>query len=62
MLIGAHVSAAGGLPKAVERGVESDSDAIQIFNQSSRAWRLVERSDEEVEEFRGAAADRRVRR
>ena len=39
MLIGAHVSTAGGLPNAVERGVELGCDAIQIFHQSPRAWR-----------------------
>jgi deoxyribonuclease-4 len=39
MLIGAHVSPAGGLVKALERGVERDCAAIQIFNQSPRAWR-----------------------
>jgi deoxyribonuclease-4 len=39
MLIGGHVSTAGGLDKAVARGVETRSDAIQIFNQSPRAWR-----------------------
>ena len=39
MLIGAHVSTAGGLDKAVERGVERDCDAIQIFHQSPRMWR-----------------------
>jgi deoxyribonuclease-4 len=39
MLIGAHVSTAGGLANAVERGVERDCDAIQIFHQSPRAWR-----------------------
>ena len=54
MLIGAHVSTAGGLPRAIERGVERDSDAIQIFHQSSRAWRPTVRSDEEVAEFREA--------
>jgi len=54
VLIGAHVSTAGGLPRAIERGVERDSDAIQIFNQSSRAWRPMVRSDEEVAEFRAA--------
>jgi deoxyribonuclease-4 len=54
MLIGAHVSTAGGLPRAVERGVERDSDAIQIFHQSSRAWRPTMRGDEEVAEFHGA--------
>ena len=37
MLIGAHVSPAGGPAKAVERGVESGCRAIQIFNQSPRA-------------------------
>ncbi len=60
MLIGAHVSAGGGLPKAVERGAASDSDAIQIFNQSSRAWRLQARSDEEVAAFREAMYASRV--
>jgi deoxyribonuclease-4 len=39
MLIGAHVSPAGGLAKSVERGVEIDCQAIQIFNQSPRMWR-----------------------
>ena len=39
MLIGAHVSTAGGLVKAHGRGVERGCDAIQIFNQSPRMWR-----------------------
>ena len=39
MLIGAHVSPAGGLPKAIERGVERGCRAIQIFNQSPRMWK-----------------------
>jgi len=54
MLIGPHVSTAGGLPKAIERGVERDGEAIQIFNQSSRAWRPMLRGDDEVAEFRTA--------
>jgi deoxyribonuclease IV len=54
MLIGAHVSTAGGLPRAVERGAERDCEAIQIFHQSSRAWRPVARSDEEIAAFREA--------
>ena len=37
MLIGAHVSPAGGPAKAVERGVERGCRSIQIFNQSPRA-------------------------
>ena len=39
MLIGAHVSPAGGPAKAVERGVEKGCRAIQIFNQNPRAWK-----------------------
>jgi len=54
MLIGAHVSTAGGLTRAAERGVERDCEAIQIFHQSSRAWRPTARSDEEIAEFRMA--------
>src|ERR1700739_3248139 len=39
MLIGAHVSTAGGLPQAIARGVERRCEAIQIFNQSPRMWK-----------------------
>jgi deoxyribonuclease-4 len=52
MLIGAHVSPAGGLYKAVERGTELGAQAIQIFNQSPRMWRPSAYSDEDLERFR----------
>jgi deoxyribonuclease-4 len=54
MLIGAHVSNAGGLPRAVERGVERGCDAIQIFNQSPRMWRPTAYTEEDFAEFREA--------
>jgi deoxyribonuclease-4 len=54
MLIGAHVSPAGGLPKAVERGVERGCRAIQIFNQSPRMWRPTVYREEDVAAFREA--------
>jgi deoxyribonuclease IV len=56
VLIGAHVSPAGGPAKAVERGVERGARAIQIFNQNPRAWKPREYSDEEVAAFRAALA------
>jgi deoxyribonuclease-4 len=34
MKIGAHVSASGGISKAVDRGVEIGCEAIQIFGSS----------------------------
>jgi deoxyribonuclease IV len=60
MLIGAHVSPAGGPAKAVERGVEKGCDAIQIFNQNPRAWKPTVYSDEQVAAFRDALAGSRV--
>jgi deoxyribonuclease-4 len=54
MLIGAHVSVAGGLPLAVERGTETASDAIQIFHQSPRMWRPTAYSEQDFAEFRAA--------
>ena len=57
MLIGGHVSPAGGLVKAFQRGVERDCDAIQIFNQSPRAWRPTTHRPDDIEEFRSLMAD-----
>ncbi|HTW12328.1 MAG TPA: deoxyribonuclease IV [Solirubrobacteraceae bacterium] len=54
MLIGAHVSPAGGLWKAVERGVAVGAESIQIFNQSPRMWRPTNYSDEDFAKFREA--------
>src|SRR5262249_36115222 len=60
MLIGAHVSPAGGPAKAIERGVEKGCDAIQIFNQNPRGWKLSVYSDQQVEEFHEAVEASRV--
>jgi deoxyribonuclease-4 len=57
MLIGAHVSTSGGLDKAIERGVETGSTAIQIFNQSPRMWRPTKYSDADFQAFRDAMDD-----
>jgi len=56
VLIGAHVSPAGGPAKAVERGVERTCRSIQIFNQNPRAWKPREYSGQEVADFRAAMA------
>lgn len=60
MLIGAHVSTAGGLATAVERGVETGSDAIQIFHQSPRMWRPTSYSEDDFAEFREAFEASRI--
>lgn len=56
MLIGAHVSQAGGLEKAIQRGDELGCEAIQIFNQSPRMWKPTAYSDADFAAFRDAMA------
>jgi deoxyribonuclease-4 len=60
MLIGIHVSTAGGLDHAVQRGTEREADAIQFFNQSPRGWRPTSYSDEQLAAFREALEDSRI--
>ena len=59
MLVGAHVSPAGGPANAIRRGTEREARAIQFFNQNPRAWRAREYTEEEVAAFHEghAAAD-----
>jgi len=54
MLIGAHVSPAGGPAKAVERGVERGCRSIQIFNQNPRQWAARDYPNEQIAEFHEA--------
>jgi deoxyribonuclease-4 len=60
MLIGAHVSQAGGLTKAVERGTERGCEAIQIFNQSPRMWRPTAYDEDDFAAFREAMDASRI--
>jgi len=57
VLIGAHVSTAGGLVNAWERGSDMGCDAIQVFNQSPRQWRPTRWKDDDITEFRRRMAD-----
>ena len=50
--LGAHMSVAGGLPRAVERAIVHRCDALQIFAKNANQWRgrLIPR--DEIREFR----------
>jgi deoxyribonuclease IV len=61
MLFGAHVSAAGGISKAIDRIEEIGGNAIQVFTQSPRMWRPTEHTPEEVERFRKRRRQARVK-
>jgi deoxyribonuclease-4 len=61
MLFGAHVSAAGGISKAIDRIEEVRGNAVQVFTQSPRMWRPTEHAPEELERFRVRRRQARVR-
>jgi deoxyribonuclease-4 len=50
--LGAHMSVAGGLPRAVERAVVHRCDALQIFAKNANQWRGREIPRAEIREFR----------
>lgn len=51
MFFGAHVSASGGIDKAMERAVERGADAVQVFTQSPRMWRPVNHKPANVDRW-----------
>ncbi|MFQ6019742.1 MAG: deoxyribonuclease IV [Dehalococcoidia bacterium] len=55
MRLGAHVSTAGGVDKAVGRAQEIGAETIQIFGASPQSWRRRELQPAEVEAFRDKA-------
>ena len=57
MQIGAHVSSAGGISKAIDRGLEIGCEAIQIFGSSARSWAFKPPADKEVAAFKERRAE-----
>ncbi len=52
MILGKHVSIAGGLDKAVARAKEIGCNSLQIFVKNPRGWRARNLTDEEVNKFK----------
>ena len=57
MRIGAHMSSAGGISKAVARGAEIGCETIQIFGSSPQGWAFKPIPEPEIESFRSQAAE-----
>jgi deoxyribonuclease IV len=55
--LGAHLSIAGGLPRAIDRAVASRCEALQIFTKSAGQWRARVIPAEEVARFRARARE-----
>jgi deoxyribonuclease IV len=58
--LGAHMSVAGGLPRAVDRAVVHRCDALQIFAKNASQWRGRLVPKEEVREFRAKLRASRI--
>ena len=54
--LGAHMSIAGGTPRALERAEATGCEALQIFMKNSNQWRGRPLGDTEVKTFRAQAA------
>ena len=57
MQIGAHISSAGGIDKAVDRAVDLGADSVQVFTQSPRTWRPTNHDPASFERFREKRAE-----
>jgi deoxyribonuclease-4 len=55
--LGAHLSIAGGLPRAVDRAVASRCEALQIFTKSAGQWRARVLPSDEIVWFRRRVAE-----
>jgi deoxyribonuclease-4 len=55
--LGAHLSIAGGLPRAVDRAVATRCEALQIFTKSAGQWRARVLPPDEIVLFRRRVAE-----
>jgi deoxyribonuclease IV len=58
--LGAHMSVAGGLPRAVDRAIVHGCEAFQIFAKNANQWRGRVLPPEEIREFRSKVAAARL--
>ncbi len=53
-ILGAHMSAAGGCHRALERGHECGCECVQLFSKNNNQWRAKELTDEDAAKFQTA--------
>lgn len=58
--LGAHLSIAGGLPRAIDRAEASGCQALQIFTKNASQWRARPLPADEIREFRRRAEATRI--
>lgn len=51
MLLGAHLSVAGGVDKSFQRAVDLNCTAFQIFTKSNRQWQAKDLTPDEIDRY-----------
>ena len=59
--LGAHVSSAGRIDKAVERAVDVGAESFQIFGAAPQMWRRKHHPDEDTEAYRQKFRDAKLK-
>ena len=57
MRLGAHMSTAGGVYTAFQRGHDTGCDSILIFTKSNRQWKAKPLTPQDIEKFQQTAAE-----
>jgi deoxyribonuclease IV len=60
LLLGAHMSIAGGVHAAVDRALSIGCTALQVFTKNSTQWNAKPLSDEDIESYKTKIADARI--
>jgi deoxyribonuclease IV len=55
--VGAHVSSSGGIFTAIDRAVDIEAEAVQIFCSAPQMWRATNHKPEAIEQFRTKHAE-----
>lgn len=61
VMLGAHVSIAGGLNNACLNAKATSSNAIQIFTKNQLQWHAKELDQNEVEKFKNCIAEKKIK-
>ncbi len=57
VMLGAHMSIAGGLPLAFQRAKQVGATALQVFTKSSNQWKARPLSEDEIGQFKAGVKD-----
>ncbi len=60
ILLGAHMSIAGGVHTAVERGISIGCTTMQMFVKNNNQWRGKELSDEDISTYKNLLRESRI--